>query len=640
MCGIVGYITSDKNLAFSGKTSIEEIIETIMDEMSYRGPDGTGLLKTKDRSVYVGHLRLSIICLDESASQPYNAVERYILSFNGEIYNFSELAEKYLQNQAGLNPSSDTSVLYFLLIKYGITKTLALLRGQFAFFFCDQAANVAYLARDLYGEKPIYYYASNNSFSFCSEPNGLSKYFSGDQSVNTNSVEQYLSTGFIWGDGSGFNHIKKVPPDSYITIKMNEKLVDHSVTRCLTQKKNISASGFKPRVEDLEDLLFKAVEDCLRGDVDFGLLLSGGLDSTLISLIASKVSTKKLTSYTLSTNDPNSDEVSYARAIASYLEIENKVTVIDEDEVETLFANYSDWVPDLNSDPSMIALNSVCRAASADVKVLLSGDGGDELQYGYNRHVYWYYLHESLFSKLVPAKVKTQLINLFLKGLSSSFSGFGNYLNREALINKIRLASTSLNNTEAFYFKVLSSGSMENLKDLINIDKVQSGLSEIFHAEFLSDDITEWDKRFYLGDNVLLKSDRASMYASVELRSPFLDKRLLEWGNSLHPRDHIFALQNKFIARKLLKRHLPKSLIDRPKQGFGSPTATWMRGVLQGQITKLFKCNRTCNSLGFNQGLILGLWVDFLNNKNSNSDLLGRFAILFQWHRKNISNET
>ena len=180
MCGIVGYITSDKNLAFSGKTSIEGDIETIMDEMSYRGPDGTGLLKTKARSVYVGHLRLSIICLDESASQPYNAVERYILSFNGEIYNFSELAEKYLQNQAGLNLSSDTSVLYFLLIKYGITKTLTLLRGQFAFFFHDQVSNVAYLARDLYGEKPIYYFANHDSFAFSSEPNGLSKYFSGE----------------------------------------------------------------------------------------------------------------------------------------------------------------------------------------------------------------------------------------------------------------------------------------------------------------------------------------------------------------------------------------------------------------------------------------------------------------------------
>ena len=623
MCGIVGYITSDQNLAFSGKTSIEGDIETIMDEMSYRGPDGTGLLKTKARSVYVGHLRLSIICLDESASQPYNAVERYILSFNGEIYNFSELAEKYLQNQAGLNLSSDTSVLYFLLIKYGITKTLTLLRGQFAFFFHDQVSNVAYLARDLYGEKPIYYFATHNSFAFCSEPNGLSKYFSGDQSVSTNSVEQYLSTGFIWGDGSGFNHINKVPPDSYITIKMNEKLVDYSVTRQLTKKKNISTSGFKPRVEDLEALLFKAVED-----------------STLISLIASKASTKKLTSYTLSTNDPLSDEVSYARKIASYLQIENKVTVINDSEVEKLFSNYSDWVPDLNADPSMIALHSICKAASTDVKVLLSGDGGDELQYGYNRHIYWYYLHESIMAKLVPDKVKAKVINLFLRGLSSDFPGFGNYLNREALINKIKFASTSLNDTDAFYFKALSSGNLASLSDFVSIDQVQTRQKKIFKTEVLSNDITEWDKRFYLGDNVLLKSDRASMYASVELRSPFLDKRLLNWGNSLSPGNHIFGLRSKYIARKLLKRHLPKSLIDRPKQGFGSPTGAWMRGVLQTQITKLFNCPNTCKNLGFDQSIILNIWNNFLNEQDNNSDLLWRLAILFQWHKNNIQNVT
>ena len=189
MCGIVGYINSDKNFVSDGNTSIKKNLNTMMTEMSYRGPDG--VLKTKDRTGYVGHLRLSIICLDNRASQPYNVIERYILSFNGEIYNFSELAEKYLLNQAGLNPESDTSVLYFLLIKFGIAKTLNLLSGQFAFFFCDQVSNVAYLARDLYGEKPIYYFATHNSFAFCSEPNGLSKYFSGDQSANTRSVLAY-----------------------------------------------------------------------------------------------------------------------------------------------------------------------------------------------------------------------------------------------------------------------------------------------------------------------------------------------------------------------------------------------------------------------------------------------------------------
>ena len=347
-----------------------------------------------------------------------------------------------------------------------------------------------------------------------------------------------------------------------------------------------------------------------------------------------------MTSYTLSTNDPNSDEVSYARKIASYLQIENKVTVISDSEVENLFSNYSDWVPDLNADPSMIALHSVCSAARADVKVLLSGDGGDELQYGYNRHIYWYYLHESMMAKLIPDRAKAQIINLFLRGLSYNFPGFGNYLNREALINKIKFASTSLNNTDAFYFKALSSGNLKNLSNFVNIDRVQTGLKKIFASEVLSNDITEWDKRFYLGDNVLLKSDRASMYASVELRSPFLDKRLLNWGNSLLPRNHIFGLQSKYIARKLLKRHLPKSLIDRPKQGFGSPTGTWMRSVLQTQITKLFNCTNTCKNLGFDQSIILDIWTDFLNKDNDNSDLLWRLAILFQWHKKNIQDET
>ena len=427
-----------------------------------------------------------------------------------------------------------------------------------------------------------------------------------------------------------------MPPDSYIKIRVSSNDLQYSIKENLTTPLIIPENNFEPNVLGLENLLFKAVEDCLQGDVNFGLLLSGGLDSTLISLIASKVSSKKLTSYTLSTNDPNSDEVSYARKIASYLQIENKVTEINDCEVEKLFSTYSNWVPDLNADPSMIALHSVCKSASADVKVLLSGDGGDELQYGYNRHIYWYYLHESPIAKVVPNKIKEQAINLFLWGLSSNLPGFKKYLNRESLINKIKFAKTSLTDMDKFYFTALSSGNLQQLQNFVDVRKTQIETAELFESQTIRRDIIKCDKRYYLGDNVLLKSDRASMYASVELRSPFLDKRFVNWSNNLNPKSHIFGLQSKYISRKLLKRHLPKFLIDRPKQGFGSPIEIWMRGVLQSQITKLFKCTATSQKLGFDERMILSLWNGFLNQETNNSDLLWRLAILFQWHQRNF----
>ena len=607
MCGIVGYVELKNNPACSN------YLDKAIESLTHRGPDSSGkdefFIKQK---VGFGHRRLSIQDISDAGAQPMTSFKgRYKLIFNGEIYNHNELRE-YINQEYNFNSwksSSDTETLLNLFEFLNFKDALKLIKGMFAITLFDLQSNTIYFSRDRIGEKPLYISFNESSLLFGSELGSLTKFPAFNKDLSMNSLSSYFKFNYIPAPYSIYKGTFKCPPGKFIAINLNKFSVtsipetfediflndgisinDYWSSIDLLNSNSLEYGNFNDASENLEAMLSNAVSDQLISDVPIGAFLSGGIDSSLITALMQKESMNKIKTFTIGFNDSRFDESGYAKDVSSHLGTDHTELILSESEVLNIIPNLSKIYSEPFADSSQIPTLLVSELARSKVAVALSGDGGDELFGGYNRYFMapsvWFLLSKFPYSfRNFGADFFLSSPNL-LKALESTSRALYKKTPVQ-LVEKIQSLSSKVKNikSEKDLFISLISGH-EDLSQLLNFsDSPQSYAydNKIWSNNRLSfqEKMMYLDMKTYLPDDIMCKVDRASMAFSLETRAPFLHQNIVEESLKMPLEFKIKNKTGKYILRDILYKHVPKELIERPKQGFGVPLEEWIRGPLK-----------------------------------------------------------
>ena len=569
MCGIAGYISLNNSIA-----PIQ--LQQAASLMQHRGPDAEGFYFSADNKAGLAHRRLSILDLSVAANQPmFSADGRYCIVFNGEVYNFNELKKDLIDKGASLKTSSDTEVILGLFAQKG-PSCFATMNGMFAFAIYDTKENTLTLCRDHVGIKPLFYYADENNIVFASELKVIKKMMGNKLSVNKKAIPYFLHLGFIPEPLTIYNDTYKFPSAHYVQIKLNvtsfNNLQKDSIPFWKLQDIITPAvtSNETTAKKQLNDLLFDSVEKQLISDVPVGTFLSGGIDSSLVTAIAARVSgSDKIKTFSIAIDGGKYNESKFARQVADHLQTDHHEFAVKEKEVmelvDTLIPVYDEPFADSSAFPTMM----VGRLARKHVTVALSGDGGDELFHGYGM----YQWAKRLSNPLTP---------LIKKPLHAASKLMGNKYKRAGNLydytNQYNIA-THIFSQEQYYFK-------ENELQSLLVDP-QFNFTAINTQPALARNLSAaerqsfWDFNHYLKDDLLVKVDRATMQYSLESRVPLLDYRLVEFAYNVDAGLKIKDGTMKYLLKEVLYDYVPKEIFDRPKWGFSIPLAKWLKTDLK-----------------------------------------------------------
>jgi len=548
--------------------------------IQHRGPDAEGFYFSDDNKVGLAHRRLSILDLSVAANQPmFSADGRYCIVFNGEVYNFNELKQQLKDKGATLKTSSDTEVILELFAQKG-PACFAAMNGMFAFAIYDNKEKVITLCRDHVGIKPLFYYADESNFIFASELKVIKQLAEKKLSINNKAIPYFLHLGFIPEPLTIYNNTDKFPAAHFLQLKLEVNSFT-DVSNEITPFWKL-ANAIQPAVtsdeaaakKQLNNLLFDAVEKQLISDVPIGTFLSGGIDSSLVTAIAAKVSgSAAIKTFSIAIDDGKYNESKYARQVAAHLHTEHHEFSVKEKEVlelvDTLLPAYDEPFADTSAFPTMM----VSRLAKKHVTVALSGDGGDELFHGYGMYEW----AKRLSNPLMPL-VKEPL-HFASKMMGNKYQRAGNLFD----YNKQHLR-THIFSQEQYYFKENELAKLlvhpQFSFDAINALPVAARkLSAAEQQSF-------WDFNHYLKDDLLVKVDRASMQYALESRVPLLDYRLVEFAYNLAPALKINNGCMKYLLKEVLYDYLPKEIFNRPKWGFSIPLVKWLKTDLKYLLDK------------------------------------------------------
>ena len=581
MCGIAGFTGFDNNIALAAMAN--EI-------QKHRGPDNQSMWS--DNKYSFAHQRLSIIDLNERSNQPLHKGNLMII-FNGEIYNYIELQQKLkFEKSVSFNTSSDTEVVLELYHHYGMS-FLDMLIGMFAFAIYNKSTGELLLVRDHFGIKPIFYTQIGNGFGFSSELKTLTKIPGFDKTINPKSLVSSLNYLWISGNESIFNNCFKLPPAHYLIYSPEKEMKIIKYWEIQENVESINKTNEDKYIDQVAQTIESSVKRHMVADVPVSSFLSGGLDSSLIAVIAKKTN-DSISTYTIGTSKKDKeiekmpDDEKYANLLAKQFHFDHSVIEIKADHIKML----SEIVKTLDEpigDPSALNVYLMCTAArKKGVKVLLSGMGADEIFFGYRRQKAT--LLTLKFNKL-PDFIKNIAVNIS-KSIPVIINGKGFRLGRWA---KRFLSLVSLPIDQA-YMRSYSYYNPEDLKNLVtepyknSIDLLIKEHKELFESKYKKDTINQICHTdltmFMLGLNLTV-TDRASMAASVEVRVPFIDKLVIEQAMTIPGDYKIKKGLSKFILKKAAERYLPENIIYRPKASFGAPIRSWISKDLKPMVDEL-----------------------------------------------------
>lgn len=575
MCRIVGFAFSDRlnSPPFSESESKNTLVK-MRDSMTPGGPDYGGYYS--DRRIFLGHRRLSIVDLNDTGNQPMvSNCGRWVIVFNGEIYNHNELRKDLLNHGVSFHGTSDTEVLLNCWIKWG-DKCLTRLVGMYAFTIYDKNRGVVYLVRDRIGVKPLYYLIQDNFFAFSSECKSFHELPNFRKKISIIARNFYFKFGYIEPDSSIYEGVLQVKPGSFVEISINNiRVLRESLywdIRNFFNKHKLKIS-YDDAIAETENLLDKATMHRWSADVPIGVFLSSGIDSSTILSILKKNCNKKISTFTLGLNDRGLDESIVARSIAKFYEtnhVEIKMNLTDFKELLPSIFNIWD---EPFSDTSQIPTLFLAKHVSKTFKTIISADGGDELFYGYSR----YPLAINRFKKIRILKkiFSPTIIDAITKFTNNNFI-IATKLNRrleiiqELFRGEVTLKNTYLGSQHIFLDKenrlLFDDGMFVNLEkdNFICNDR----LDNLIYSDFLS----------YLPGNLMTKLDRATMSTGLEAREPLLDHQLIEYVVQLPTEYKIRGFDKKIILKDALaKRGHPPNFISRNKMGFGAPIEAWIK---------------------------------------------------------------
>jgi len=578
MCGIAG-VCFPKKSNFENASEIQNLLEV----MKHRGPDNLGI-RTIENGLSLGMVRLSIVDIAGSFQPMNTECERdsYLeLVFNGEIYNFAELRVTLKsRGHKFISEFSDTETIIHSFSEWGET-CFEKFDGMFAIAIYDRKAKVLILARDRFGEKPLFiYHDSTGNFAFASELKALLRLHEHKLEIDIDTEIKYLLNGFFEGTKTVFKDITQVSPGELIQIK-----VDGSLTRKIWLKIDVPKSLPKFNRHWLESrfetLFLNAIAERISYEVPTGLFLSGGLDSTAIAVATQELGLN-IKGFSIGFQNPNYDESSFVRSTTNWLGIDHEIKELTELDLIENFSVLAKTFDQPIADPSIFPTYMVSQLAAKEVKVVLGGDGSDELAYGYN-------LISSLekLEKYTPLLKLSVFDSIFQK--TTKFKSFNTKLGRalalldlkESGIDEVTAALSPFSHFE--YYKYFSNCELDG-RHRRTVSSFSSSLSKSEEVYWRQSYLTG-----YLANNILVKVDRMSMLNSLEVRSPFLDKDLSSFLLSLDKSVHRKRSKGKLLVRNYLKGKIPEEILRKKKTGFGFPLSEWMSGDFGLYVEEIFR---------------------------------------------------
>jgi asparagine synthase (glutamine-hydrolysing) len=561
MCGIAGFISLNQPIDHN-RSHIERALKTL----HKRGPDAHGIYRKS--KVELGHTRLSIIDTSSDANQPMTDESgRYTLVFNGEIYNFKELKENLKKRGVNFKTESDTEVLLYGFIHEG-KSFLQKLNGFFACCFYDSIKDTSILARDRFGIKPFYYYHNSNKFIFGSELKAILSYPI-EKAIDSNALNQYFRFNYIPAPQTIFQSCKKLLPGHCIIIEQNKLKIESYFSYYPTE---INTDSYEDAKQKVSELIYKSVEKRMISDVPLGTFLSGGVDSSIISAVASKINPNLNTFSIGFPDEPLFDESKHAENVAKHLNTNHHTFQVTN---STLFQNLDEilnYMDEPFADSSAINVYLLSKETRKNVTVSLSGDGADELFSGYNKHQA---LHLSLQNNLANNLVKKfgGLASLLPDSRNSKLGNFGRKLNK--LHNGLKLPNSER------YLEWASFMDKEDIFKLTNLSYNNYTFNNLAKGEDKFNDFLSQDFNLVLVNDMLKKVDLMSMANSLEIRTPFLDHELVNYVFSLPSNYKIDKNNRKKILKDAFSKELPNEVFNRNKHGFEVPLKKWYKNELK-----------------------------------------------------------
>ncbi len=560
MCGFCGYYSRQNKLS-------DDILEKMTLVIKHRGPDATGFYTNKNMAM--GHVRLSILDLSAQSNQPMlSQNKRYVMVYNGEVYNFKHIAQAL---SLSLKTTSDTEVVLEAFAKKGI-EIVSTFNGMFAASIYDTVDDVTYLFRDSIGIKPLFYYEYNGTFAFASEIKALLQIpeISQHVSINSEVISYYMHLGYIPEPLTIYNHIYKFPSGHYGTIK-NQKMVIKPFWTIENQLQKEVITDETLAKAQLKELIENSVQQCLISDVPYGVFLSGGTDSSLVSAIAQKY-IGNLNTFSIGFHEAKYNEAPYAKAISSYLKTNHHEFIVSFSDALSFIDDMTNLYDEPFCDASAIPTMLVSKLAKQEVSMVLSGDGGDELFWGYGSY-HW------------AKRLSNPFIRIFRYPLSQCFSLLNNRAQRASYL--FQYPDTSLIPSHIFSQEqyLFSLNEIKNL--LLDFNSIPfpfaipSSDKRILSAVEIQ---SLFDLRYYLKDDLLVKTDRASMKYALEVRVPLLDKNIVSFAINLAPSLKQNHGIDKYLLKQVLFDYIPPSYFNRPKWGFALPVALWLQNELKPLI--------------------------------------------------------
>lgn len=576
MCGLSGFIDLSTGTGPAAPSDdVRARLTRMTDCIAYRGPDSAGyqVEQAGAHMVAFGHRRLAIVDLSPGGAQPMESHSgRYLLVYNGEIYNFLEIRTALEERGVRFKSSSDTEVMLAAFEAWGVADSLKKFAGMFACALFDRQTRMLHLFRDRLGKKPLYIGYVGNQFAFSSALKSFTTLPGFTREQDHEALHLFIRHNFIPAPWSIYKGIFKLPQAQLLSLSLDELAATRNAADLLPRAQpywDLQAQAAQtPRnisendaLHELEELLGLATRQRMISDVPLGAFLSGGIDSSLVVALMQKHASQPVRTYSIGFAEASHNEGAYARAVAQHLGTAHTEFTVTADEARAVIPQLPDIYDEPFADSSQIPTWHVCRLARQEVTVALSGDGGDEAFAGYNRYLLARYVFPAL-----------QVIPEPLRQLMGSIKGRVGHQNARRFL-EICAASDS----DAFYRRILSY--WQDTREVIH-----GGQSPDFLLPPPSKNIVRYmmmgDAMGYLPDDILAKVDRASMAVSLETRAPLLDHRVFEYAWSLPDDLKVRHGKGKYILRQLLARHVPTALFERPKQGFGIPLGAWLRGPL------------------------------------------------------------
>jgi asparagine synthase (glutamine-hydrolysing) len=627
MCGIIGVISKKNNPDFHS-----EFIEPLgqaLNHMEYRGPDHQGIWS--ENGICFGHRRLSIIDLSADGNQPFQSSDqRYVLVFNGEIFNYQELRSSLQNLGHTFNTASDTEVILAAYAQYG-KEFCKYLRGMFALVIYDRVLNEVVFARDRLGKKPLFIFENEKVIIFSSEVKFFHAFQTIPLEINEESLLNFLSLQYIPGPQTIYKNVSQIKAGELFSYDLKKNQGKSStywnMFDYVGQRKDI------PELDEIDKLLEKSIKYRLVSNVDIGLLLSGGIDSSLLACYMHELAGKKVKAFNVGFAEQSIDESAYAKQVASALGLELVSLNLEDISIDN-FSKSIFHADQPLGDSAIIPTYLIAKSIGEHVKVVLSGEGADELFHGYDHYEYEKYYYGL-------GKLPFECAGMLLNGISEL--GIHKF---DRIKNKLQSISSFKKDTGTSRWTSILSPDLS--KQFLTPDKRPNGNYENQFDDFLQHFRTNasnlesslmLDLLTWLPDDLLVKTDRMMMACSVEARTPYLDHELVEvvLNSSAHFNKHPF--QSKNYLRKLLKKKLPASIAEsissRPKQGFLTPNHKWLNSNLSELSSFLFSSDNLRNNPYLNNQKVEQLWQD--NNKQkpgTNNRLLWNLFCFLEWYRQ------